>query len=213
MLKAFKYRLYPTNKQCELINKHIGSCRFVYNLALETKQIAYAGTRKNISCFALHKQLTDLKKECTWLKEINSQSLQQSITDLDSAYTKFFKGQTKFPKFKSKHKKQSFRVPQNVIINLEENKLIIPKFKKGINIVLHRKLKGEIKQCTISKTPTGKYFVSILVDTKVELPIKYKVSENKSIGIDLGIKEYLITSEGEKITNPKYLKENSSKLK
>lgn len=213
MLKSFKYRLYPTKQQTELINKHIGSVRFVYNLALETKQTAYAGNKINLSCFALHKQLVDLKKECKWLKEINSQSLQQSITDLDSAYTRFFKGQADFPNFKKKSARQSFNIPQSVIVNIEKNKLVIPKFKEGINIVLHRKFNGEIKQCTISKTPTNKYFVSILIDNHIELPIKPKIIENKSIGIDLGIKSFIITSDGEVISNPKYLKENLSKLK
>src|ERR1035441_6256810 len=93
MLKAYKYRISPTKAQAELINKHIGSCRFVYNLALECKQMAYAGNRVNLSCFDLVKQLPDLKKEFVWLKEINSQSLQQSIVNLDTAFTKFFKGQ------------------------------------------------------------------------------------------------------------------------
>jgi putative transposase len=214
MLKAYKYRIYPNKTQQELINKHIGSCRFVYNLALETKQTAYAGNKINLSCFALHKQLVDLKKECEWLKEINSQSLQQSITDLDSAYTRFFKGQTQFPKYKSKHgQKQSFRVPQKFNIDFENNKLFIPKFRKGIDIILHRKFKGELRQCTISKTSTNKYFVSILIDNHIELPIKSKVIENKSIGIDLGIKSFIVTSDGEIISNPKYLKECLSKLK
>jgi hypothetical protein len=96
MLKAYKYRLYPTDEQKELINKHIGSCRFVYNLALECKQTAYAGSKINLSCFDLIKQLPDLKEQCEWLNEINSQSLQQSITHLDNAFTRFFKGQKYF---------------------------------------------------------------------------------------------------------------------
>ena len=91
MLKAFKYRLSPTKEQSILLNKHIGASRFVYNLALECKQMAWAGSKVNLSCFALHSQLKDLKTECEWLKEINSQSLQQSITNLDKAYTAFLK--------------------------------------------------------------------------------------------------------------------------
>lgn len=214
MLKTFKYRLYPTKQQQERINKHIGSVRFVYNLALETKQTAYAGNKINLSCFALHKQLPDLKKECVWLKEINSQSLQQSIADLDSAYTRFFKGQAEFPKYKSKHnQKQSFRIPQNIIVKFENNKLIIPKFKEGIDIVLHRKFKGKIILCTISRTLTYKYFVSILIDTNVELPVKVKIIKNKSIGIDLGIKSFLITSDGQICDNPKFLNKSQLQLK
>ena len=133
MLKAFKYRLYPTNKQSILLNKHIGASRFVYNLALETKQMAWAGNRVNLSCFDLIKQLPDLKKECEWLKEINSQSLQVPIRNLDNAFTQFFKGQTKFPSFKKKSNNGSFSIPQSVEIIGE--KLSIPKFKEGIDTI------------------------------------------------------------------------------
>jgi len=211
MLKGLKYRLYPTNPQKELIAKHIGSSRFVYNLALETKNTAYLGSKHNFSPFDLIKQLPELKKECEWLKEVNSQSLQQSIQNMDIAFKKFFKG-AGFPKFKSKHKgKQSFSIPQNVII--ENNLLIIPKFKEGIEIVLHREIKGTIKSATISVTPTGKYFVSILVDTNTEMPIKALIKENTTIGVDLGIKTFLVTSDGLEIENPKNLRKAQSKLK
>lgn len=211
MLKAFKYRLYPTPEQSVLLNKHIGSSRFVYNLALETKQMAWAGNRVNLNCFDLIKQLPDLKKECEWLKEINSQSLQQPIRNLDNAFTRFFKGQADFPKFKKKSNGGSFNVPQNV--SLKNGKLIIPKFKKGIDIVLHRPIKGEIRQATISKTPTGKYFVSILCETGENIKPKATIEENTSVGIDLGIKTFLVTSDGECFENPKFLRETLSKLK
>lgn len=211
MLKGMKYRLYPTNSQKELISKHIGSSRFVYNLALETKNTAYLGSKHNFSPFDLIKQLPDLKKECEWLKEVNSQSLQQSIHNMDIAFKKFFKG-SGFPKFKSKHKgKQSFSIPQNV--KVEDDLLIIPKFKEGIEIVLHREIKGTIKSATISVTPTGKYFVSILVDTNTEIPTKAPINESTTIGIDLGIKDFLVTSEGEVFDNPKNLRKAQSKLK
>ncbi|GIV43997.1 MAG: transposase [Bacteroidia bacterium] len=212
MLKSFKYRISPTKAQAELINKHIGSSRFVYNLALETKTMAYAGNQINLSCFDLIKQLPDLKKECTWLKEINSQSLQAPIRNLDNAFTRFYKGQGNFPKYKSKRRgKQSFHIPQNVIV--ENGKLIIPKFKEGIDIVLHRETKGVIKSATISRTSTGKYFVSILCDTKEEIPTKASITESTTIGIDLGIKDFAITSKGEVFENPKYLRKAQSKLK
>jgi putative transposase len=201
----------PTKAQQELINKHIGSCRFVYNLALETKQTAYAGNKVNLDCFDLIKQLPDLKKECIWLKEINSQSLQQSISHLDNAFTKFFKGQADFPNFKKKNAKQSFNIPQNIII--ENNKLIIPKFRKGINIILHRTFKGIIKQATINKTATGKYFVSVLVENNVKNPLKRNIENNSTIGIDLGLKSFLITSNGEIFNNPKFLNNSLSRLK
>ena len=211
MLKAFKYKINPTPEQSVLLNKHIGSSRFVYNIALETKTMAWAGNRVNLNCFDLIKQLPDLKKECEWLKEINSQSLQAPIRNLDNAFTRFFKGQGNFPKFKKKSNGGSFNVPQSV--SLDNGKLIIPKFKKGIDIVLHRPIKGEIRQATISRTPSGKYFVSILCETGEKLKPKAKVEENTTVGIDLGIKTYLVSSDGKEFDNPKYLRKAQSKLK
>jgi putative transposase len=210
MFKAFKYRLYPTEPQKELIAKHVGSSRFVYNLALETKNAAYISNKHNYSPFDLIKQLPELKKECSWLKEVNSQSLQQSIQNMDIAFKKFFKG-AGFPKFKSKRDRQSFSIPQNVIV--ENNLLIIPKFKEGIKISLHRPTQGIVKSATISVTPNGKYFVSILCDTKEDMPIKVPINENTTIGIDLGIKGFAITSDGEVFDNPKFLRKAQSKLK
>lgn len=212
MLKAFKYRIYPTKDQAELINKHIGSARFIYNLALETKTMAYAGSKVNLSCFDLMKQLPDLKEECVWLKEINAQSLQAPIRNLDNAFTNFYKGQGNFPKYKSKRRgKQSFHIPQK--IKLENNKLFISKFREGIDIVLHREIKGLIKSATVSRTPTGKYFVSILCDTGEENRIKSNIKEETTVGIDLGLTNFLITSNGDTINNPKYLQEAESRLK
>lgn len=203
----------PNKAQKELINKHIGSCRFVYNLALETKQVAYAGNRVNINCFDLIKQLPDLKEQCEWLKEINSQSLQQTISHLDNAFTRFFKGQGDFPNFKKKTGSNSFNVPQSVIVNFENSKLIIPKFKKGIHTIFHRKFKGTIRQATLSRTPTGKYYASILVDTHIVIPKKEKIEESTMVGLDLGIKSFIVSSNGQEFDNPKYLKQSLGKLK
>lgn len=212
MLKAFKYRIYPTDEQVVLLNKHIGAVRFVYNLALETKTSAYAGNRVNLSCFDLIKQLPDLKKECVWLKEVNSQSLQAPIRNLDNAFTNFFKGQCDFPKYKSKWKgSNSFHVPQS--IRLDNDKLFIPKFKEGIEINLHRPIKGEIRNATVSRVPSGKFFVSILCETG-ETPITpNKIEEQTTIGLDLGIKDFLITSDSEVVANPQYLRKAEKRLK
>ena len=210
MYRSYKYRIYPTEPQKELIAKHIGSSRFVFNLALETKNAAYIGNKHNYSPFDLIKQLPELKKECPWLKEVNSQSLQQSIQNMDIAFKKFFKG-AGFPKFKSKRDKQSFSIPQNVIV--KNNLLVIPKFKEGIKISLHRPTQGIVKSATISITPTGKYFVSILCDIKEDIPIKTAINENNTIGIDLGIKYFAITSDGEVFDNPKFLRKAQNKLK
>ena len=134
-----------------------------------------------------------------------------ALLDLDTAYSNFFKGRADFPKFKKKSNRGSFNVPQNVII--KNNLLIIPKFRDGIKIKLHRDLVGTVKQATVSFTPTGKYFVSILCDTGEDVPSKPKVTEEASIGVDLGIKDFLVTSEGEVIDNPKFLRNSIDRLK
>ena len=211
MYKARKYRIFPNSSQKELIHKHCGSVRFLYNLALETKTMAYLGSKVNLSRYDLQKQVVDLKKELPWLKETNSQSLQVALLDLDTAYSNFFKGRADFPKFKKKSNRGSFNVPQNVIVS--DGNLIIPKFKEGIKINMHRDLVGAVKQATISFTPTGKYFVSILCDTEEDVPLKPKITEENSVGIDLGIKDFLVTSEGEVIENPKFLRNSIDRLK
>lgn len=212
MLKAFKYRLNPTASQAELINKHIGCARFVYNNALAFKQSEYAKDKTNHSWYNLVKRLPDLKKENEWLKEVNSQSLQQSIVNMNTAFENFFKGRADFPKFKKKGKgKQSFNIPQS--IKLDNGKLMIPKFKVGIKIVLHRPIKGEIKQATISRTPTGKYFVSILCETGESEKQLNPVNEDTTVGLDLGIKSFLVASNGKEYDNPKYLRKAQDKLK
>jgi len=212
--KSFKYELFPTETQKVLIEQHFGCCRFVYNWGLEQKIKAYELNQK-ITCFDLIKQLTVLKRkeEYIWLKDVYSQSLQMSIRNLDNAFTTFFKAQNKFPRFKSKHNsRKSYQCPQKVKIYFENNLIQIPKIKK-VKAAIHRKFEGRIKTCTISKTSTSRYFISMLVASTNELPIKPDVKKETSIGIDLGIKDYLITSEGLKIDNPKYLRTSEQRLK
>ena len=198
MLKSFKYRLYPSKEQETLILKHLGGTRFIYNLALETKINAYSSNKINLSRFDLQKQLIDLKNEATWLKEINSQSIQYAIKRLDEAYKKFFKGQG-FPKFKKRNGQQSFHVPQNArIIN---DQLFIPKFDSGIWMIIDRKHVGTIHSATISKSTTNKYYVSVLCETGELIPNKKPYNYETTVGIDLGLKDLIILSTGEKIPN------------
>lgn len=212
MLKRFRYRIYPTKEQTILLDKHIGCARFIYNLALETKQMAYASNKVNLTCFDLMKQVPDLKTSCEWLREVNAQSLQAAIVNLDRAYTSFFKGHSKFPKFKKKSNSGSFNIPQYITL-IDDCRLSIPKFKNGIKITLHRPIKGTIKQATISRTPTGKYFTSMLCDTGDVNKPKVAITENTTVGIDLGIKTFLVTSDGTEYDNPKFLRKAQSKLK
>jgi putative transposase len=210
--KAYKYRIIPNKVQQELLEKHFGCVRFVFNWGLGKKIKAYQQEKKRLSCFDLINELAKLKKEkdFKWLNDVNSQSLQMSLRNLDNAFTNFFRKQNKFPNFKSKkHNINSFQIPQHLKLS---DKLDIPKIK-GIKIKQHRKLEGKIKTATVSKTPTGKYYISILVEQDKKLPKKLKIKEKTTIGIDLGIKTFATLSDGRKIDNPKYLKNNLRKLK
>jgi putative transposase len=209
MLKSYKYKLKPNEEQIVLLNKHFGSIRFVFNYFLNERKKEYETNKNVLNYYDNARSLTELKKqeEYSWLKEINSQSLQYSLKCLDGAYQNFFKFKKGFPKFKSKHTKNSFSVPQSV--NLINGKLVIPKFKEPIDLVLHRHFNGTIKSCTISKTKTNEYFVSFLVETEH----KKLEKTGKSIGIDLGIKDFVITSEGYKYKNNRYTKTYAKQLK
>ena len=216
MIRAYKYRIYPNQEQLVLINKHLGCTRWIYNYALAKKNKAYQEEKKSLSRFDIQKDLPVLKKqpETKWLKEVNSQSLQYSLENLDNGFTKFFKKQGGYPKFKSKHdNRQSFSVPQNGIVDFKTNTISLPKFKKPIKCKLHRKFEGSSKTVTISKTPTGKYFISVLVEINEELPKLKPIDENKAVGIDLGIKTFAVLSNGEEIQNPKHLRSTLKQLK
>lgn len=211
MLLSYKYELRPTIEQKTQLNQAIGACRFVYNLALETKISAYK-SGKSYSAYDLMKQMTDLKNECKWLNDVPSQSLQQSLFDLDKAYSNFFKGHNDFPKFKSKHNKSSFRIPVAVEIDYNKCKVKLPKYG-WIDFNRDRKINGTIKQATISKTPTGRYFISVLVDNLVEDSTSKIIKEETTIGIDLGIKTFAVLSNGVEIQNPRNTKKLSDKLR
>ena len=215
MLKAYKYRIYPNKKQIILINKTFGCCRFIFNYYLNKRIESYKTENILLNYYDNAKDLTNLKKENKWLNEVDSVSLQQTLKDLDKAYQNFFRrikqGKTPgHPKFKSKkNKKQSFRSQYNKNnIRIINNKIKLPKlgFIKYIN---SKEFNGQIKSATISKTSTNKYYISILVETEInQLP---KV--NKSVGIDLGLKDFAITSNGIVYKNPKFLKSLEYKLK
>lgn len=209
MLRAYKYRIYPTKKQEVLINKTFGACRFIYNLALETKMYAWQSHRKNFTAYDLQKQLAELRHEHSWLKEISKHAMDKAILNLDTAYKSFFKGKG-FPKFKNKLSKQSFAERQNISVDWKNKIIVIPKIK-NIQIAFSRMFVGEIKQVTVSKTTTGKYFISILVKDEKEIPVKLPIQN--ALGIDLGLKHFAIASDGKKFDNPKYLRSSLSHLK
>ena len=208
VLKSYKFRIEPTKEQEVLLNKHFGSVRWIYNHFLNERKTQYLETKKSDNYVAQVGKLTILKKEeeTAWLKEINSQTLQQTLKNLEAAYLNFFRGNAKFPNFKSKHNRNSFRIPQHITV--EEGRIHVPKFNDGIKLIQHREFKGEIRQCTFSKTQTGKYFVSILVNTTHE-----QISHTgKMVGVDLGIKDFAITSDGVKYKNHRWIKTYERKL-
>ncbi|ABX31481.1 transposase IS605 [Petrotoga mexicana DSM 14811] len=221
MLKTYKFRIYPSNEQIEKLNQHFGHTRFVYNLFLEFSSNAYKNTKTSTNYYMWAKVLTVLKKteKYQWLNDVNSQSLQQSIKDLETGYKRFFKKQAKHPKFKKKSSRQSFRVPQH--IQLYENEgndkygtLFVPKFKEGIKVRVHRKIdpNAKIKNCTFIKTTTGKYFVSITFEVEGSFPDRDIDYEN-SIGMDMGLKDSVVLSDGTKYPAPKVLSKYERKLK
>lgn len=215
MFRAYKYRIYPNKTQKEQIEKQFGACRFVYNWALEQKIKYYETEKKTLSCFNLMSRMAQLKKVegYDWLKESNSQALQAAIRNLDNAFTRFFREKRGFPNFKSKKNPvQSFQIPQNYVVDFEEGNVKLPKMGK-IKVSFSREFYGTPKTATVSRSTTGKYYISILVDDGKELPEKEPFNENTTVGVDLGIKDFAILSNGEKIENPKYLKKSLVKLK
>ena len=215
MLRTYEYRIYPNKEQQILMAKHFGCVRFIYNYMLAYKTKIYETDKKNISKFEMCSMVTQMKKqeEYNWLKEVNSQSLNVSIYNLEKAYTGFFRDKKGYPKFKSKYSRQVFACPQFVTVDFDNNKVNLPKFKQSIKCIFSRTFEGKIKTCTIKKTKTNKYFISILVEDGLREPTKPTITKENSIGIDLGIKDFAIISNGNKIENPKFYKNQEERLK
>jgi putative transposase len=213
---AYKFRLYPNKSQEDLLQKHFGHCRFIYNHFLAVKIKHYKETKKTLNWQDMATELPKLKKTNEWLSDIGSQSLQQSIINLDRAYTAFFRSNAGFPKFKSKkYAKKSFIVPMtngNIKLNYDNKRLTIPKFRGGIKCIFDRKADGAIKQAIVSQDRDGKYYASILVETDKKFPEKTEPKKNEAIGIDFGVKTFITLDDGTKIENPKVLKQSADKL-
>ena len=213
MLKAYKFRLYPNESQKQFFNQCIGNARFVYNHCLALKKELWENEKKSISINELSRHITDLKRypEYEWLKNSDSIALQQSLRDLDTAVQRFFKKQSKYPRFHSKHRKNSYRtLNQYGMIFISDGKLHLPKLKTLVKIKQSRAFIGKIKNATISKTPSNKYFVSLLVEEEDV----FGTSKPNEIGIDLGIKDFAILSNGTKYNiDTKHIKKLEKKLK
>lgn len=204
MNKSFKIRIYPIKEQQVLLEKTFGANRFVYNYFLNLKSKLYEFYKIKLSYNNSSNVLTELKRQKTWLKEVDSKSLQQTLKDLDSAYQRFYSGKCKYPNFKKKQDKNSYRTNGSTLM-VDNSFITIPKvgllrYKDSYKLEVENILK--IYNVTISRTSSGKYFASISAD--VYIPCFEKTNQN--IGIDLGLKDFAILSSDEKIHNPRILK-------
>ena len=216
MLKAIKVKLYPNEDQITYINKLLGTSRFVYNQCLNYKITEYQSNQKSTSFGEIGKFLTSLKLEYDWIKESHSKVLQQQLINLDRAYKNFFRDKKGFPKFKSRHENQSCRFPVDAISSIKGNRINIINSLKDIHFkcskvdesYLNHNQK-EIKSATLSRNKCGDYYFSILIDRPNKTLKKVK---NDLIGLDLGIKDFIITSEGCTFENLKSKRNNQDKL-
>jgi putative transposase len=228
MLRGNLFRIYPKKDQKIILNNHFGSCRFIFNKFLHIRETLYNKFKASISKNKLDEHLVVLKELYPWLKEVNSQSLQQVNKDLENAFDRFFKGLGKYPTKKSKkNHNYSFQVPQHYKVNIEKSEIFLPKIG-WIKIKFHRKFLDEyyctgivekdsipeiLRTLTVSKTPTGKYYVSILTDDQINYPPIQEFSHATMIGVDVGIKSFAALSNGEIIEHPKFLKSSLQRLK
>jgi len=206
---AYKYRVYPTNEQKTLLARTFGCVRFVYNNILEYRHNEYYQNNNSINYNQTSAKLTELKKELDWLYDVSNVALQQGLRNLDTAFSNFFKGRAKYPKFKNRHKKQSFRLT-NSGFRFKDGKLYIAKSKEPLEIKWSRDLDlSKINSITVSKDSADRYFVSIQGEKDMKLK---PVNQNK-IGIDLGLTHFLIDSNGNKIANLRNTRKYAQKLK
>lgn len=209
MHKAYSFRLYPNKAQQTLIHKTFGCCRYVFNHFLAKRKEVYETEGKTLGYNTCSSLLTQLKKELQWLKEPDATALQTELRHLDDAFKRFFREKKGYPRFKSrKNPVQSYTSKNNKgTIAIKENRIRLPKLG-WVKFAKSREIQGRIISATIRKSPSGKYFVSILVETETEpLP-----TCDRKVGIDLGVKDFAVLSTGEAITNPKYLRKYEQKL-
>lgn len=214
MLKAYKYAIYPTAAQQEQFARHFGCARYVYNWVIAQRKTHYEKTGKVLSKRTLQDKLVHEEKSTyPWLSEVNSQSLLASLGHAVEAYQRFFKGIARFPRFKSrKNNWQSYQCPQYVKVSFENAQIQLPIIGL-VKAKLHRAFIGQIKTCTIKKTPHGTYQIAILVENHELLPDPKPIQENTTMGVDVGLNHFYITSEGRKHNTPRFLNQSLPKLR
>ena len=217
MLKAIKIRIYPSDAQKQFINRQLGCCRVVYNSCLAYRRDKYEKERISITSSQSINYIVELKKEREWLKEVHSKVLQQSVMDMNSSYKNFFEGRCGFPKFKSKKDyEQKCRFPKDAFIGIRGNRIDLIKSLKDIHFKCSvrdekylNKNQNKVHSLTLTKTKSDQYYLSVLVDKQIEP----KQSVNYVVGIDLGIKDFVITSECQVFENLHFKKSETNKLK
>ena len=208
MFNATRIRLYPNEKQAQAFAVQFGCARWIWNNALALSQGTYRATGKGLNYHALALRLPKLKIEYEWLKDADSQALQQSLQNLARAFDNFFAKRGKYPRFKSKHGRQSYQYPQRV--KIDGAKIYLPKIG-WVRCVVHREIVGTFKTVTISRNASGQFHAAVLTDDGAELP---EVStEGKAIGVDVGLTHLAITSDGSKFDNPRHLNKAAKNLK
>jgi putative transposase len=211
--KAYRYRLRPTPDQEEWFRRYAGARRFVYNWSLARRKAHYNATGKHLSVTELCAELTLLKRqpEMAWLREMNAQSLQQAIRDLDKAFEAFFAHRARFPRFKSKKREQpSFRIPQSLA--LQGNQLIVPRVGP-VKLVLHRPLEGTLRSATFKQDATGAWYVTLVVHFELPVVPLPPPDEARTVGVDLGLKDLVVLSDGTRIPAPKHYRRAERKLR
>ena len=217
MLKAIKIRLYPKKEQIAYINKQFGCCRFVYNQCLAYRKESYEKESISISSSDSINHIVELKNKYEWLKEVHSKVLQQSVRNMNQAYDNFYKLHKGYPKFKSKKdNNQSCRFPKDAFIGVRGNRIDLIRALSDIHFKCSRKdeiylnkNQDKVSSLTLRKLPSGDFYLSVLIDK----PNDYRSQTNGIIGIDLGIKDFVVTSDGESFDNLHHKKSKTNKLK
>ena len=217
MLRAYKYRIYPTDEQKVMLAKTFGCCRYVYNWARSLKEKAYKENGEDISEYDMNTRVRrELRETAPWLSEVSSKAIEFAVGDLYNAYKQFFKHRAKYPNYRSKHGRQHYHdranSPKGIYADFKHGLLDIPRIK-GIPCVFHRRFSGRIKQVGVEQLPSGKYRISILVDDGHALPEKAPIDPDKTLGIDTGLMHFAVLSDGQTYEPTREAKHEKRKLK
>lgn len=212
MLRAYKYRLYPTAEQAEFFAKSIGCCRFVYNRSLDYLSMFWLGEQRSVSYYDAKRQLVELKQIYPWLDEVNSQSLQYAVKQCADGFRNWWQHRARHPLPKRKHARNTFHNPQHCSIDWKRSLLDIPKCK-GIRIRLHRSFYGTIKDVTVSLDADGRYYASVLVETAQQPAVKRAVDTKTTVGLDTGVHTFVVCSDGRKFVSGHFAASEAKRLK